>query len=985
MEAATQEMTALLQEARKDLQLLQQAAAAREAELARRVELINRENLKLPEKGLTLVRLQREVDLQQTLYSQLKAKYQEVLIQESGKVEEVSVVKPATEPAAPFNVPSKTMIVLTGVVMGLIIGVVLVFLTEVFDTSMGTIEDVEELLQVPVLGVIPQLEWEGKKKGRSERGDAGPNRARDLVTHYDPKSQAAESFRALRTNLQFLRLELKGKLFLITSSFVQEGKTLNAVNLALSMAQAGHRVLLVDADLRKPSVHRVFGLGREPGVTDYVLGNYDWQEVVGTISDVMLGDFSIEDILRTPGMDNLHVLTAGTKPPNPTEILSSERFRQFLDRGAADPTTTFSWTRRRSSRSPTPTEIAPQMDGVLLVYTVGRIGRGVLKRAKSNLDNVEAKVLGVVLNNVKPEAGPDYFRYHSHYYYGPDTAPATAVRSSAPEPPGRRWARPLAQAFGVLLVVLALSAFTLGVFWQEMPEIRAGVAVAVRPDAVQQLTGTVAPPRTGAPLRSVLPAIALAAVALLAGGLVASTTPGQGAGVRRGARSFSPRRSSRVDWGLYILIFSMLLSPEFMAGATAGGSLGRGVTLRLEDFLLVLIGLSWLARNAVMKDLGLFLKTPLNRPIFLYMVVCALSTTLGIMAGRVDPKTGFLYVLKYFEYFIVFFMLVNHVRDGRQLKRFVFCLFLTAFVVSLIGIAQIPDGGRLSAPFEGPGGEPNTFGGYLLFVGMVAAGLAAKVRERRTRHLLLLLIVCMLPPFFFTQSRSSYLAFVPALLVLGFMTERRLIIVGLLVGRAARQPPLPAAGGQGAHPLHLQPARGAGADHDRRPAPGHLHLGPAPKLAGCVARLPGPPLPGARGDRLRLRGRPVPARSDRNRHLWAGCVRLPARCRSFACCAAACGRPRTPFARGLIMGFTAGFVGLAGALDRHQHLHHRADHGTLLVLRRDRGGAARGRCAPSRSPPRRGSRGGRDTPRSCAAPALDLARAGLLKHSRCRR
>ncbi|HSW49602.1 MAG TPA: exopolysaccharide transport family protein, partial [Bryobacteraceae bacterium] len=245
VEAVTQEMSALLQEARKDLQLLQQAAAARESELSRRIEQINRENLKLPEKGLVLVRLQREVDLQQSLYSQLKAKYQEVLIQESGKVEEVAVVKPATEPAAPFNVPSKTMIVLTGIVMGLILGVVLVFLTELFDTSMGTIEDVEELLQVPVLGVIPQLGGEGKKKSRAERAETGPSRARDLVTHYEPKSQAAESFRALRTNLQFLRIELKGKLFLITSSFVQEGKTLNAVNLALSMAQAGHRVLLV--------------------------------------------------------------------------------------------------------------------------------------------------------------------------------------------------------------------------------------------------------------------------------------------------------------------------------------------------------------------------------------------------------------------------------------------------------------------------------------------------------------------------------------------------------------------------------------------------------------------------------------------------------------------------------------------------------------------------------------------------------------------
>jgi len=280
-------------------------------------------------------------------------------------------------------------------------------------------------------------------------------------------------------------------------------------------------------------------------------------------------------------------------------------------------------------------------------------------------------------------------------------------------------------------------------------------------------------------MKRLLPAVLIAAVALLAGGLSAATTPAR---MLLGVAALLIFTASfiRTDWGLYILIFSMLLSPEFMAGTTAGSSLGRGVTLRLEDFLLVLIGLSWFARNAVMKELGLFRKTPLNRPIFFYMVVCGLSTALGIMAGRVDAKTGSLYVLKYFEYFIVYFMLVNHVRDARQLRRFVACLFLTAFVVSLVGMLQIPDGGRVSAPFEGPGGEPNSFGGYLLFVGMTAAGLAAKVRERRTRHLLLVLIVCMLPPFFFTQSRSSYLAFIPALLVLGFMTERRLIVVGLL-------------------------------------------------------------------------------------------------------------------------------------------------------------------------------------------------------------
>ncbi len=236
-----------------------------------------------------------------------------------------------------------------------------------------------------------------------------------------------------------------------------------------------------------------------------------------------------------------------------------------------------------------------------------------------------------------------------------------------------------------------------------------------------------------------------------------------------------------IEWGLYILIFSMLLSPEFMAGDTTGGSLNRGVTLRLEDFLLAVIGLSWFAKNAINKELGLFLKTPLNKAIVLYVLACILSTGFGIMAGRVSLKTGSLFVLKYIEYFIVFFMMVNHVRDSEQVKRFLFCLFLTCFIVSLIGAFQIPGGGRVSAPFEGEVGEPNTFGGYLLFMGAIAGGILAKTQNLRTKQIMAVLIVCIVPPLLFTQSRTSYLAIVPALLVLGLMTERRFIILGLLM------------------------------------------------------------------------------------------------------------------------------------------------------------------------------------------------------------
>jgi O-antigen ligase len=126
-------------------------------------------------------------------------------------------------------------------------------------------------------------------------------------------------------------------------------------------------------------------------------------------------------------------------------------------------------------------------------------------------------------------------------------------------------------------------------------------------------------------------------------------------------------------------------------------------------------------------------------------------------------------------------MMVNHVRSADQVKRFLICLFMTCVIASIIGAFQIPGGGRVSAPFEGEVGEPNTFGGYLLFMGMVAAGLLAKTNSTKNKQILAVTLLCMIPPFLFTQSRTSYMAAVPALLVLGYLTERRIIILGLLV------------------------------------------------------------------------------------------------------------------------------------------------------------------------------------------------------------
>jgi O-antigen ligase len=237
----------------------------------------------------------------------------------------------------------------------------------------------------------------------------------------------------------------------------------------------------------------------------------------------------------------------------------------------------------------------------------------------------------------------------------------------------------------------------------------------------------------------------------------------------------------KIEWGLYVLIFSMLLSPEITIGETVGSSLGRGITLRFEDFLLIVIGFSWFAKNAVDKELGFFLRTPLNRPILFYILACLVSTGLGVIEGKVEIKTGSLFVLKYIEYFIVYFMVVNHLKNANQMKRFVFCLLLTCFITSMIGIFQIPSGERVSAPFEGESTEPNTFGGYLLFLGAVTGGLLLKSKGSRSKQLLIFLLLAIIAPFLFTQSRASYLGLIVSCFVLGISTRHRIIITGFLV------------------------------------------------------------------------------------------------------------------------------------------------------------------------------------------------------------
>ena len=237
------------------------------------------------------------------------------------------------------------------------------------------------------------------------------------------------------------------------------------------------------------------------------------------------------------------------------------------------------------------------------------------------------------------------------------------------------------------------------------------------------------------------------------------------------------------ELALHIILLSMLLSPEIVVGGFAGVSIGKPdakgdmLVVRVEDLILTTVCLAWLARAAIFKDVGLVRKTPLNGPIVAYTVTLVVATLAGTFAGNVRPIRGFFFTLKYVEYFVVYFMAVNYIQDDRQLRRLLGTALATCGISAVMGIAQIPSGERVSAPFEGKYGEPNTFGGYLVFMLALILGLALAARTVPARVRWFALAALTLVPLLYTLSRTSWLAAMPMLLTLILLSPRRLILI----------------------------------------------------------------------------------------------------------------------------------------------------------------------------------------------------------------
>ena len=373
-----------------------QAAMEREQMLHDALDKQKQEANKLNESAIEYSLLKRDVDTNRQLYEGLLEKLKEAGVAAGLKSNNFRIVDGARPPQSPVepNIPRN---LLFAAVLGLASGVGLAFLLEGLDNTIRTTEQAQLISGVASLGMIPL----GSKSARE-----GPNAKRlviatskeavELVTQVRPQSQMAESYRALRTSLLLSNMGAPPKVIMVTSALPQEGKTTTSINTAVVLAQKGVRVLLIDADLRRPSIHKTLGMGPHSG-----------------LSNVLTGGTTLEQaITRTTVLPNLFVLAAGTPPPNPAELLASSNLKDVLDQLKQQ----YDHIVIDTPPSLSVTDavvLSPRADAVVLVIRSGQTTKQALRRSRDILAQVNAKVVGVLLNAVDLSS-PDYYYYYEY-------------------------------------------------------------------------------------------------------------------------------------------------------------------------------------------------------------------------------------------------------------------------------------------------------------------------------------------------------------------------------------------------------------------------------------------------------------------------------------------------------------------------------------------------------------------------------------------
>jgi capsular exopolysaccharide synthesis family protein len=344
---------------------------------------------KLNERAIQYSLLKRDLDTNQQLYDNLLQRMKEASVAAAMKAGNIRIVDPARPPTAPVS-PKVLNNISLGFFGGLAFGVVLALLVEVLDNTVRTPEQVLNISSLPSLGIVPM-----SSRYKLGGGDDPETRV-ELISHQHPRSEIAESYRALRTSILLSSLGAPPQVILITSALPQEGKTTTALNSGIVLAQQGGKVLIIDADLRRPSVHEPLGI-----------------RAAGGLSTVLAGRHSAEDVIvPSPQVPNLYVMPAGPPPPHPAELLGSDLMKELVEKLRSEYHHIVIDTPPALSVTDS-VALSVIADSVVLVIRSGGTSKEALRRTRELLMRVNAKVTGVVVNALDLRS-PDL----SHYYYG---------------------------------------------------------------------------------------------------------------------------------------------------------------------------------------------------------------------------------------------------------------------------------------------------------------------------------------------------------------------------------------------------------------------------------------------------------------------------------------------------------------------------------------------------------------------------------------
>ncbi|MFC1813026.1 GumC family protein [Thermodesulfobacteriota bacterium] len=370
----------------KSLQSNYKLVLTKEASLKNVLKEQRQEIVELNQKAIRFRVLQRQAETSKHMYDLLINRFKETSLAEEMKIGNIRIIDEAEPRYGPININLKSTLKKT-VMLGLILGIGLAFLLEYLDNTIKIPDEIKEYLNIPYLGPTPAFSLNENETRFHE----------DLVTAHSPKSTASESFRGIRSAILFSSADDAPQTILVTSAGPSEGKTFCATNLAVTMAQAGSRVVLLDCDMRRPRIHKILKARRDKGV-----------------SSIIVGKDPVKDAIVNTQIKNLDFIPVGPIPPNPSELLGSKNMKNFIEALRKNYT-------RIVIDSPPITAVTDAVvlsqaaDGVILVVRAGDTPRQVVQNGLSQLTAVNSKILGAVLNGV--DTGRDSYYYYQYYYY----------------------------------------------------------------------------------------------------------------------------------------------------------------------------------------------------------------------------------------------------------------------------------------------------------------------------------------------------------------------------------------------------------------------------------------------------------------------------------------------------------------------------------------------------------------------------------------